>query len=260
MIQEPLPSPAVKRSAVPVEPQLAAVPQHVAIIMDGNGRWAEARGLPRFAGHRAGVEAVRRTVRAAGDIGIKYLTIYSFSTENWSRPESEVSFLMGLMRRYLQQDLADLHANGVRIRMIGERERVDADLLVLIDDATATTASNTRLNLNICFNYGARGELAKAARRAAEGVAAGQLKPADVTPELIDKLMDTFGIPDPDLLVRTGGEVRLSNFLLWQMAYTEFVFLEAYWPDFNREILEQAISAFQARSRRFGGLDARASC
>jgi undecaprenyl diphosphate synthase len=235
------------------------VPRHVAIIMDGNGRWAEARGLPRIAGHKAGVEAVRRSVRAACDLGVAYLTIYSFSTENWSRPPSEVFFLMGLMRRFIQQDLAELHANGVRIRMIGERDRVDADLLTLIDDAVSTTAGNTVLNLNICFNYGSRIEIAKAARRLAEDVAAGRLAPADITPEAFDAAMDTSGMPDPDLLIRTSGEMRLSNFLLWQLAYAEFVFLDAYWPDFNKEMFEQAIHQYQSRSRRFGGLAAAAS-
>jgi undecaprenyl diphosphate synthase len=245
-----------------LEPALSGpstpLPRHVAIIMDGNGRWAEARGLPRVAGHKAGVEAVRRTVRAASDLGIEFLTIYSFSTENWSRPPTEVFFLMGLLRRYIQQDLAELHASGVRIRMIGERDRVDPDLLALIDDAVATTAGNTTLNLNICFNYGSRIEIAKAARRLAEDVAAGRLAPADVTAETLGAVMDTAGIPDPDLLIRTSGELRLSNFLLWQLAYAEFVFLDAYWPDFNKDLLEQAIRQFQSRSRRFGGLQAAA--
>ena len=257
MKQEPLshlavaPLPALRDAPTP--------PRHIAIIMDGNGRWAEARGLPRVAGHRAGVEAVRRSVRAAREIGIDYLTIYSFSTENWSRPISEVMFLMGLIRRFIQQDLAEMHAAGVRIRIIGERDRIDADLLALMDDAVATTAANTVLNLNICFNYGARGELAKAARRLAEQVAAGQIRAGDITPERLEAALDTFGIPDPELLIRTSGEMRVSNFLLWQLAYTEFVFLDSYWPDFNKEQLEQAIRQFHARSRRFGGLAACAS-
>ncbi len=233
--------------------------RHVAIIMDGNGRWAEARGLPRFAGHKAGVEAVRRTVRAAKDLGIPYLTIYSFSSENWSRPPDEVSFLMGLMRRFIQQDLAELHANNVRIRMIGDRDRVDADLLALVDEATETTANNTALDLSICFNYGARAEITKAARKLASDVAAGRLKPEDITPDTLGAALDTDGMPDPDLLIRTSGELRLSNFLLWQLAYTEFVFLDAYWPDFNKDLLVQAIETFRARSRRFGGLATRST-
>lgn len=239
---------------------LLDIPRHVAIIMDGNGRWAEARGLPRVAGHRAGVDAVRRAVAAAIDLGIGYLTIYSFSTENWSRPPSEVIFLMGLMRRYLQQDLADLHARHVRIRVIGERDRVEPDLLAMIDDAVATTAGNTGLNLNICFNYGARGEIAKAARRLAVEVAAGRLAPEAITPDVFEQAIDTVGIPDPDLLIRTSGEVRVSNFLLWQLAYTEFVFLDACWPDFTKETLVQAIDTYRSRSRRFGGLAAPAEC
>ncbi len=233
------------------------VPRHVAIIMDGNGRWAEERGLPRFAGHRAGVEAVRRSIRAASELGISYLTIYSFSTENWSRPATEVSFLMGLMKRFIQQDLAELHANGVRIRMIGERDRVEPDLLALIDDAVVRTAGNTALNLSICFNYGSRGEIAKAARRLAEAARDGKLDPADITADTLEAALDTDGLPDPDLMIRTSGELRLSNFLLWQLAYSEFVFLDAYWPDFNREMLEHAIDLYRSRSRRFGGLLAR---
>jgi undecaprenyl diphosphate synthase len=237
-----------------LETTSAQVPRHVAVIMDGNGRWAEERGLPRFAGHRAGVEAVRKTVRAALELGIQYLTIYSFSSENWSRPAAEVSFLMGLMRRFIQQDLAELHGNGVRIRMIGDRDRVDPDLLGLVDDAVATTSANTALNLSICFNYGARGEIAKAARRLAAEAVAGRISVDQITPEAMDAALDTNGLPDPDLLIRTSGELRLSNFLLWQLAYTEFVFLDAYWPDFNKELLVQAIESYRARSRRFGGL------
>jgi undecaprenyl diphosphate synthase len=262
MMQDPLNNLAVNTLALstrlPAEPVLPP-PQHVAIIMDGNGRWAEARGLPRVAGHRAGVDAVRRTVKAALELGVGYLTIYSFSTENWTRPPTEVMFLMGLIRRFIQQDLADMHAAGVRIRIIGERDRVDTDLLALMDDAVITTSQNTALNLNICFNYGARGELAKAARRLAEEVAAGRLTPDAITPERLEAALDTFGMPDPDLMIRTSGEVRVSNFLLWQLAYTEFVFLDANWPDFNKDMLEQAIRQFQMRSRRFGGLAAVAS-
>ncbi len=237
----------------------AQVPRHVAIIMDGNGRWAEARRLPRAIGHRQGVEAVRRTVRAANELGIQYLTIYSFSTENWSRPAIEIDDLMGLMKLFIRRDLAELHTNGVRIRVIGERDRVDPELLALIDDAVARTSANTALTLVIAFNYGARGEIAKAARQLAEQVAAGTLRADEITPELISTTLDTRDIPDPDLLIRTSGELRLSNFLLWQSAYTEFLFLDAHWPDFGRELLEQSIAAFRARDRRFGGLSARVS-
>jgi undecaprenyl diphosphate synthase len=232
----------------------AQVPRHVAIIMDGNGRWAEQRGLPRSAGHRVGVEAVRRTVRAVMELAIPYLTIYSFSSENWARPATEIDDLMGLMRRFIRRDLADLHKNGVRISIIGERDRVDGELLALIDEAVALTADNAALKLQIAFNYGSRAEIAKAARRLAERVQRGEITPEDVTPEALGAELDTHGVPDPDLLIRTSGEVRLSNFLLWQSAYTEFVFLDAYWPDFGRELLEKAIDEYRGRSRRFGGI------
>lgn len=245
-------------------PQLAdqaasILPRHVAIIMDGNGRWAGERGLPRAAGHRSGVDAVRRTVRAASEMGIAYLTIYSFSSENWSRPADEISDLMGLMRRFIRRDLAELHQSNVRIRVIGERDRVDSKLMTMIDDAVVLTAANTGLTLVIAFNYGARAEIAKAARQLAEDVAAGRLAASDITPERIGLALDTAGIPDPDLLIRTSGELRLSNFLLWQSAYAELVFVDAYWPDFGRELLEQAIGEYRSRARRFGGLTQRSS-
>jgi undecaprenyl diphosphate synthase len=236
-----------------------AIPRHVAIIMDGNGRWAESRGLPRAAGHRMGVEAVRRTVRAAMELGIQYLTIFSFSSENWSRPVSEIDDLMGLMRRFIRRDLAELHQNGVRIGVIGERDRVDPELLALIDDAINLTSDNTALNLLIAFNYGARAEIAKAARQLAEQVRDGRMRPDEITPDTLAAALDTSGVPDPDLLIRTSGELRLSNFLLWQSAYTEFVFMEAYWPEFGRELLEQAIGEFHRRNRRFGGVVARST-
>ena len=232
----------------------AQVPRHVAIIMDGNGRWAQERGLPRAAGHRSGVEAVRRTVRAAMELGVQYLTIYSFSSENWARPATEVDDLMGLMRRFIRRDLAELHHNGVRVSVIGERDRVDPDLLGLIDEAVAITSNNAALQLQIAFNYGSRAEIAKAARRLAERVLEGAIKPQDVTPEALAAELDTHGVPDPDLLIRTSGELRLSNFLLWQSAYTEFVFFDAYWPDFGRELLEQAIDQYRGRVRRFGAV------
>jgi undecaprenyl diphosphate synthase len=235
----------------------AKAPRHVAIIMDGNGRWAQTRGLPRTAGHRSGVEAVRRTVKAAIELGIPYLTLYSFSSENWSRPESEIDDLMGLMKRFIRSDLAELHHNGVRIRVIGEREGVDPELLALIDEAVDVTTENTALDLVIAFNYGSRAEIARAARRLAERVAAGEISPDDVTPEALGAELDTQGVPDPDLLIRTSGELRLSNFLLWQAAYTEFVFLDAFWPDFGRDLLAQAIKEYCARQRRFGGISAK---
>jgi undecaprenyl diphosphate synthase len=241
------------------EPGAGPQPRHIAIIMDGNGRWARERGLPRAVGHRMGVEAVRRAVHAAIALGVPYLTIYSFSSENWSRPLAEIDDLMGLMKRFIRRDLAELHKAGVRIHILGERQGVDAELIGLIDEAVALTAGNTALDLVIAFNYGSRAEIAKAARRLGEQVARGELDPAAIDAQRLEKELDTFGIPDPDLLIRTSGEMRLSNFLLWQSAYTEFVFLGAYWPDFNRELMEQAITEFRARSRRFGGLDARSS-
>jgi undecaprenyl diphosphate synthase len=230
---------------------------HVAIIMDGNGRWAKARGLPRAVGHRMGVEAVRRTVRAAIELAIPYLTIYSFSSENWTRPKSEVDDLMNLMKRFIRRDLADLHQNGVRLRTIGERTGVDPELLSMIDEAVALTANNTKLDLVVAFNYGSRAEIAIAARRLAERVQAGELTPADITAERFSSALDTHGIPDPDLLIRTSGEIRVSNFLLWQLAYTEFVFLDVNWPEFGKEHLEQAIEEYRSRDRRFGGLGRR---
>jgi undecaprenyl diphosphate synthase len=240
-------------------PHPAIVPRHVAIIMDGNGRWAAARGLPRAFGHRSGVEAVRRTVRAAIDLSIPFLTLYSFSSENWSRPREEIDDLMGLMKRFIRGDLADLHQNNVRVRVIGERENVDPEMMALIDEACELTGENTGLTLVIAFNYGARSEITRAVRRIAEEVAAGHLALADITPERITGALDTGDLPDPDVLIRTSGEHRLSNFLLWQCAYTEFVFLDAYWPDFGRELLVEAISQYNARERRFGGLPHRST-
>jgi undecaprenyl diphosphate synthase len=234
-------------------------PRHVAIIMDGNGRWARDRGLPRTLGHRQGVEAVRRTVRASIELGISYLTIFSFSSENWKRPLEEIDDLMGLMKRFIRRDLADLHKAGVRIRMIGERQQVDSELMSLIDEAVEVTASNTVMTLIIAFNYGARGEIAWAARRLAEAVAAGTMTASDITEERLGNALGTAGVPDPDLLIRTSGEMRLSNFLLWQTAYTEFVFLDTYWPDFDRAVLEGAIAEYRARERRFGGLSKRST-
>ena len=245
-----------QQPALPAEDRAQPL-RHVAIIMDGNGRWANARGLPRTVGHRMGVEAVRRTVRAAIELSIPYLTIYSFSSENWSRPQSEINDLMGMMKRFIRRDLVDLHRNGVRIRIIGERENVDAELIGLIREAEAITAANTALTLVVAFNYGSRWEIASAARRLAEQAVSGAIDPQAITPELFASELDTSDIPDPDLLIRTSGEVRLSNFLLWQVAYSELVFVNACWPDFGRELLEQAIAEYRSRDRRYGGLSSR---
>lgn len=233
--------------------------RHVAIIMDGNGRWAAERGLPRAMGHRQGVEAVRRTVKAARELEIPFLTIYSFSSENWSRPLDEIDDLMGLMKRFIRRDLAELHQQNVRIRVIGEPQQVDSELTALIDEAVELTHANTSLTLVIAFNYGSRAEIAKAARRLAEDVAAGRLQPENITIDALGAALDTKGIPDPDLLIRTSGEMRLSNFLLWQTAYTEFVFLDTYWPEFDKAELERAIELYRARERRFGGLSKRST-
>jgi undecaprenyl diphosphate synthase len=234
-----------------------AVPRHVAIIMDGNGRWAAARGLPRGEGHRRGVEALRRTVRAAGDLGIQFLTIFSFSAENWSRPPSEIRELMGLLRRFIRHDLADLHRNGVRVRVIGERENLEPDIRRLLDEAEELTKSNDRLVLVVAFNYGARQEIARAAQRMASAVAAGDLMVSAVTADKLASYLDAPDLPDPDLIIRTSGEQRLSNFLLWQAAYSELMFVPTYWPDFDRAALENAITEYRRRERRFGGLVAR---
>ncbi len=227
--------------------------------MDGNGRWAAERGLTRSEGHKKGVDAIRETVRAAIDLGLPYLTLFSFSSENWSRPQSEIRDLMTLLRRFIRSDLADLHKNGVRIRIIGARTGIEGDIIRLIEDAVALTSSNDGLQLTVAFNYGSRDEIARAARRMAELVQDGTLTPKDITPETLSTFLDTAELPDPDLLIRTSGEVRLSNFLLWQCAYTEFVFPDIYWPDFTREKLEESILTFRNRDRRFGGLRVRST-
>jgi undecaprenyl diphosphate synthase len=231
-------------------------PRHVAIIMDGNGRWAAMRGQPRSAGHRQGVEALRRTVRAASDMGIGVLTLYSFSTENWSRPAGEVRFLLELLRRFIRTDVAELHQSNVRIMVIGDRDGLEPALRKLFEEAEALTRENTALKLVIAFNYGGRQEITRAVQALAQKVAEGKIAPADITPAVIGNHLDTGGLPEPDLLIRTGGEQRLSNYLLWQCAYTEFVFLPDYWPDFDADRLRHAVEAFRQRDRRFGGLTA----
>ncbi len=233
------------------------VPRHVAIIMDGNGRWAAARGLPRGEGHRRGVEALRRTVRAAGEIGIRFITIFSFSAENWSRPAAEVSELMGLLRRFIRNDLAELHKSNVRVRIIGERDDLNPDIGRLLVEAEELTRNNDGLTLVVAFNYGSRQEITRAVQRIAGLVAQGSVAPSDITMETIGGFLDAPDIPEPDLIIRTSGEQRLSNFLLWQAAYSELVFVPTYWPDFDRAALEAAIREYQQRERRFGGLVAR---
>jgi undecaprenyl diphosphate synthase len=232
----------------------SSVPVHVGIIMDGNGRWAAERGFPRVEGHRRGVEALRRAVRAAIDLGVRFLTVYSFSSENWARPAQEISDLMRLLRYFVRNDLADLHRNAVRVRIIGSRAGLPADICGLLDEAEGLTRDNAGLTLVVAFNYGGRQELATGIREIARKVAAGLLTLEQVTPAVIADHLDTAGIPDPDLVIRTSGEQRLSNFLLWQTAYAELVFLPLHWPDFDRTAFEGALAQFGARERRFGGI------
>ncbi len=232
------------------------LPRHVALIMDGNGRWAAARGLPRSAGHKLGIDALRRAVKAASDFGIEYLTIYSFSTENWSRPKTEVTFLLELLRRFIRQDVAELHASGVKIKIIGARDDLEPSMVKLLEDAEKLTAANAKLTLVVAFNYGSRQEIVRAAQKLADQVKAGILQPQEITSELISSQLDTATIPDPDLLIRTGGEKRISNFLLWQCAYAEFVFVPEFWPEFNADIFARALDEFRSRDRRFGGVKA----
>lgn len=222
--------------------------------MDGNGRWAQARGLPRAAGHRRGVEAVREAVRTAADLRIPYLTLFAFSSENWNRPQDEVSDLMGLLKLFIRRDLAELHKENVRVRVIGGRDNLPSDIRSLLSEAETLTRDNTAMNVVIAFNYGARDEVARAVRRIAEKLQAGTLSIEQVGPETVDSHLDTAGIPDPDLVIRTSGEIRLSNFLLWQAAYSEFAFLSCFWPDFDRKAFEAAVADYSSRDRRFGGL------
>ena len=235
---------------------LRSPPRHVAIIMDGNGRWAKARGLPRALGHKEGVEALRRAVEASRELGLTHLSVYAFSTENWNRPQTEIDALFDLLRVFVRRDLARLHKDGVRIRIVGSREGLSEDILSLIDEAMEKTKDNTRLTLNIAFNYGGRGEIVAAMREMARAVEAGQLKPDQIDEAMVSRMVWTAESPDPDLVIRTSGELRLSNFLLWSGAYAELMFMDLWWPDFNRESLEKAIDAYRRRDRRFGGLGA----
>ncbi len=239
-------------------PQRAAAssPRHVGIIMDGNGRWATSRGFPRVEGHRRGVEALRRTIRIAGEYRISFVTIYAFSAENWRRPAQEVSYLLGLLRRFIRNDLAELHASGVRVRVIGSRENVPPDIISLITDAEEMTKANTNMTLVVAFNYGSRQEIADAARKLAQQAVRGEIDPAAIDPAMIGANLYAPDIPDPDLIIRTSGEQRLSNFLMWQAAYAEFVFLPIHWPDFDRAAFDTALAEFAARDRRFGALSA----
>ena len=234
------------------------LPKHVAIIMDGNGRWAKKRYLPREAGHYAGMGAVRETVRAACDLGLENLTLFAFSSENWKRPKTEVGALMGLFRAYFRSDMDELVERKVRMRIIGHRGRVAPDIQTMIEDSEKRTAHNRGMNLTFAFDYGGQEEIAAAAQELARAAKDGRLDPETITPELFAQRLFTSALPAPDLVIRTSGEHRLSNFLLWQSAYAELLFLDTLWPDFNRETLTAALEQFAARERRFGALDSEA--
>ena len=228
------------------------VPRHIAIIMDGNGRWAQARGLPRIAGHRHGAEAARRAVTAAAELGVPYLTLFGFSSENWGRPSGEIHDLMGLLRHYLRGEIAELHRNGVRLRVIGELGRLDPDIIEMIERAEAMTRDNARITVTIALSYGGRAEIVAAVRAIAQRVQSGSLAAAAINEDCFARYLFTAGLPDPDLLIRTSGEQRISNFMLWQSAYSEFVFTKTLWPDFSKHDLEEAIDEFCGRDRRYG--------
>lgn len=236
----------------PIAETETAAPCHVAIIMDGNGRWAKARAMPRTFGHRHGADAVRRTVEAAAQRGIEYLTLYAFSSENWSRPATEINDLMGLLRRYIRQELVEIHANNIRVLFIGDRGRLAPDIRELMQNAERQTIDNTGMTLILALNYGSKDEIVAAVRNLAEDVAAGQLMPEDVNADMFSTYLQTSSIPDPDLVIRTSGEQRLSNFLLWQAAYSELIFVDTLWPDFGSQHLDRAIADYRGRERRFG--------
>ncbi len=230
------------------------IPQHIAIILDGNGRWAKAKGMPRNYGHTAGARNVETVCQAAHDLGVKYVTMYAFSTENWNRPEGEVEALMKLLESYLKNCIKTADKNNMRVRVIGDTTRLSERFQERIRELEAASAKNDGLNLQIAINYGSRDEMTRAMRRMSEDVVAGKRKPEEITESVFEEYLDTAGIPDPDLLIRTSGELRLSNFLLWQLAYSEFYFTDVPWPDFHKEELERAIEAYNKRDRRFGGL------
>lgn len=239
---------------MPKDPESASGPGHVAIIMDGNGRWAQARGRPRLFGHHAGAKRVREIVEACPDLGVKYVTIFAFSTENWKRTQVEVAGLMSLFRRYITKEARALHDEGVRVRFIGDRVRLDQKLVKLMDELELLTSDNDRVHLTIALNYGGRDEVARATKRLAQDVADGKLNPENVNEETLPKYLDTCVLPDPDLVIRTSGEARISNFLLWQSAYAEYEFIDTLWPDFSREIFGELVRKYATRDRRFGAV------
>ena len=229
------------------------IPKHIAVIMDGNGRWARERGLPRIAGHKKGAEVVKRLVRSCKGIGVSYVTIYAFSSENWKRPKNEVKDLMGLFRLYIKRELSSLAKDDVRIRFIGNRSKLDPDIKKLIDNAELKTANNGSLTFTVALNYGSRQEIVDAVMNYAKDVESGKHKPEEITEGIFERYFQSAGLPDPDLLIRTSGEQRISNFLLWQSAYTEFAFLPVMWPDFEKAHLLEAVGEYQRRERRYGG-------
>ncbi len=230
------------------------IPAHIGVIMDGNGRWAQARGKPRTEGHIEGVNALRRMVELCIRYGVAHLTVFSFSSENWARPRDEINFIFSLLRRFVASDLQKLIANNVRVRVIGSRSGLEDSLRRLIDDVETKTAQNTGLNLHVAFNYGGKAEITEAVRRIAAEAAAGRLRPADITEHTVERALYTSGIPDPDLIIRTSGEQRVSNFLLWQGAYSELVFVEENWPDFDENTFLRVLDEYALRERRFGGI------
>lgn len=242
-----------QRKALPSAPDRSA-PRHVAIIMDGNGRWAKARRLPRIAGHRAGAEAVRKVLRAANKLGIECVTLYAFSSENWKRPEEEISDLTGLMKQFIRSELEEIHKGNIRLKIIGDHHAFEPEAAKMVDEAVAKTAGNTGSTLVVALNYGSQDELARSVRKLAAQVADGTLDPAEITPDLIGEQLDTAGLPPLDLLIRTSGEQRLSNFLLWQAAYAELYFTDILWPDFDETALTEAVASYAQRERRYGGL------
>jgi undecaprenyl diphosphate synthase len=232
--------------------QAPTIPKHIAIIMDGNGRWAKAQGLPRTIGHQRGAESVKKTVKASIALGVKYLTLFGFSSENWKRPANEITDLMGLLRFYLQKEIKGLNKEGIRLQVIGDRQRLEEDIVSLIEKAETLTASNNRLILTIALSYGGRAEITDATKQIAKEVKNGTLNIEEINEAAIGFRLYTSDMPDPDLLIRTSGEVRISNFMLWQLAYSELVFTDVYWPDFTKEHLENAVIEFHGRNRRYG--------
>jgi len=243
-----------KNSAKAMEIDLGHIPEHVAIIMDGNGRWAKKRGMPRFAGHRSGMAAVKRITIAASDMGIKILSLYAFSTENWKRPKDEIDYLLKLPQEFLSIELDELISNNVRIRMMGYKEGLPAHTLYAIEEAERKTANNTGLILNFALNYGSRMEMLNGIKQIAVQMKDGSIRPEDLTDEVFSRFLLSSGLPDPDLVIRTSGEFRISNFMLWQIAYSELAFVDVFWPDFTKEHFYQVISQYQQRNRRYGAL------